>query len=485
MKKEAHEGRVTTSAGGDVGSKASYPQFIAPSAPCQAHDLEHDSYAHPSRGGSDDHGAQERAARAIRGLLNGDPSYTTSNDGFGEHGEAVSALLEAHTGGRDVARVWSALCKHNPALRTLVSADEECQDTHSWGNQFIDFTSNLPDPKPLEYIIDRLISVRSLNMIAGAPGGFKTFIGLDAAVCVALGCDWLEPYEGQHGRSFRTRQTPVVWADFDNGRDRLIRRVKALLRARGAATAPIYVYPNPSPRLDATDWEAVSGYIGSAVRRHSAGIVFIDNLNNISGNADENSADMGKILSNFRDLVEHTGVAVVLIHHTRKRQPGEGSAGDSIRGHTSIRAGLDVAFIIEREAGAKELVLIPAKERDNPLPLVGVQWESTTRLLPRDDGTEQPELWTARFRSYETEATNAEDRIDEAIIRVITEKPDVVKGELKRLVRQDVSVSESRFDGRLSELERLGRINHRDGEYGRIHYQVGRVHAGRNSDRSA
>ncbi|MFM8321281.1 MAG: AAA family ATPase, partial [Chloroflexota bacterium] len=105
---------------------------------------------------------------------------------------------------------------------------------------------------PVEYIVPGLFALPSLNVAYGAPGTMKSFLLADLCVSAAAGCDWLIPaqHSGNQAAAIRTRQAPVMWLDFDNGRRRTHDRIAALARARDLPVdAPITYYSMPSPWL--------------------------------------------------------------------------------------------------------------------------------------------------------------------------------------------------------------------------------------------
>jgi len=77
-------------------------------------------------------------------------------------------------------------------------------------------------------------------------------------------------------------------------------------------------------------------------------------------------------MANLRDIAEHTGAAVFVIHHARKGGSNGGREGDRLRGHSSIEASLDLALIVEREAD--NVVIQSTKTRDDPVKPFEVVW---------------------------------------------------------------------------------------------------------------
>ncbi|GIV63877.1 MAG: AAA family ATPase [Chloroflexota bacterium] len=271
---------------------------------------------------------------------------------------------------------------------------------------------------PVEYVAGRLFALPSLNILYGAPGTLKSFLLADLAVCVAGGLEWLPPAPwlngsrgGSAGRGIPTRQRPVMWLDFDNGRRRTHDRFGALGRARDLpADVPLYYYSMPSPWLDASDKASV-GALAARIREFGVRLVMIDNLGVISGDAEENSGDMARVMSEFRQLAEETEAAIVLVHHQRKSNGSLGRAGDTLRGHSSIEASLDLALLVDREDLADTVTLRATKVRGADV----LPFSAVFTYENRADG----ELYKARFYGIAADDTRSGGAIEREIFAAL------------------------------------------------------------------
>ena len=257
-----------------------------------------------------------------------------------------------------------------------------------------------PKP-PIEYAVSGLWALPSLNIVYGSPGDFKSFLLADMALCIAAGKPWLPAASWQPGaRPFNTRQSAVIWIDFDNGRRRTDDRFAALGRARSLPEdTPLYYYSMPTPGLDAGKDELI-GQLSQRMTAHAAGVVVIDNLKTITGGVDENSAAMGDIMYRLRRLAEDTGAAVIVIYHQRKGNGGVVSrAGDALRGHSSIEAALDLALIVEREPYSDNITIRATKSRGETVLPFGATFTH--------DENQAGELSTAMFYGLESRTRTA------------------------------------------------------------------------------
>ena len=219
---------------------------------------------------------------------------------------------------------------------------------------------------PTRYVVDDLLSLPSLSAFYGAPGTLKSMFAADMAVSVASGQPWLSGLPTEDGSSvkaFRTIKAPVLWIDYDNGARRTHNRFEALARARDLPEdAPVHYVSMADPWLNATDGLIIAQLVNLIIDM-KVKLVVIDNLGLISGDADQNTAEMTEVMGNLRKLAEWSGAAIVVIHHQRKGNLAD-RQGDLLRGSSSIEAALDLALLVTREKQDSKLVISPTKVRD-------------------------------------------------------------------------------------------------------------------------
>ena len=201
--------------------------------------------------------------------------------------------------------------------------------------------------KPTRYLIDGILPKPSLNVWFGAPGSKKSLLLADMAICCVAGSDWLPG----GNETYYTEKSRVLWIDTDNGNDVTHERFAALAKARQLPTdAPFYYISMPDPWFFASD-PASQIDLHNTVRDLKIDLVIIDNLGNITGDIEENSAQMVRVMSPLRRLADEMSVAVIVIHHQRKGGANGGRSGDALRGHSVIEASLDFAVLVSGEEG--------------------------------------------------------------------------------------------------------------------------------------
>lgn len=250
-----------------------------------------------------------------------------------------------------------------PDISALLDASKPKTLLDRW--QMRSLTDAYADRPPTQYVVDGLLAMPSLTIGYGSPAGMKSMLFGDMAICVAKGEPWLTglPTEaGQTVKAFRTVESGVLWIDYDNGIRRTDERFEALAKARNLPeNAPVHYVSMAQPWLDATDGYLVRELAESIIAMDIK-LVVIDNLGLISGDADENTADMVKVMGNLRRLAEDTGAAVLIIHHQRKGNMAD-RAGELLRGHSSIEASLDLALLVTRDGQEPRVTITPTKVR--------------------------------------------------------------------------------------------------------------------------
>lgn len=350
-------------------------------------------------------------------------------------------LRTAQANGEDLVTEFLAFCTEFeiPELHQAVRAvrpDRQAiphvlADVYGWRG--FSLAAAYATRPPTAYVIAGMFSLPSLNIVYGAPGCLKSMLLADAAVCVASGESWLPALPQDNLPALPVKQCPVLWIDYDNGTRRTLDRLGALARARQLpVTTPLTCFSMASPWLDANS-AAEMANLHWRIMQLEAKFIVIDNLGTVSGDADENSAAMIKVLGHFRQLAEETGAAVVLIHHQRKGHHNGGRAGDALRGHSSIEAALDLALLVTREDETTPYIDIKStKTRDIPVMPRGARF--TYEYKPNSQ-----DLDTARFFGTSTELDdNSEFAIDAEILDTLRHSNNLSQSEIIEIVKSEL-----------------------------------------------
>lgn len=268
---------------------------------------------------------------------------------------------------------------------------------------------------PRKFVVQNLLPQPGLAMAFGRSGDQKSLLILDMCVCVAAGIPWLAPVHGNKFKSRKTLQSPVLWLDFDNGKDVMDERVEAAFRGHSLPRSTPFNYVTvPDEWLDISQTKPVQS-LAQLGRAFSYKLIVIDNLGAVEGGVDENSSKMAQIMGRLRWAAQFIGATFVIIHHPHKDYGQNSNIGDLLRGHSSINAALDTSLLIERDSNDRtQLIIRGAKSRGSDIQTFGAKFTYTHR-----SSTE--ELYSTNFHGYvvedKTSVTAARNKIIDLLTR--------------------------------------------------------------------
>lgn len=202
-------------------------------------------------------------------------------------------------------------------------------------------------PEP-EWIIKGVIPKADLGVIFGPSGSGKSFVACEMGLCVARGVEW-------QGR--RVKQGRVLYLVAEGGGG-VPQRLKAYASHHEVdmTTIPFGIMhgvPNLLIEDDVTD------IMAALVAARGVDLIIIDTFAQVTGGANENSAeDMGLALRHARSIREMTDAMVLLVHHSGK------DVARGARGWSGIRAAADVELEIVRFDEEPVRTLRISKQKD-------------------------------------------------------------------------------------------------------------------------
>jgi hypothetical protein len=217
------------------------------------------------------------------------------------------------------------------------------------------------------------------------------------------------------------------------------------------------------PWLDASKPESIGSLINRIVSK-GVQLVVIDNLGLISGGAAEGTEAMIPIMGALRQLAEATGAAIVVIHHQRKTGQINARAGESLRGHSSIEAALDLAILVEREEGSGIISLKSTKTR-------GVDVYPFSAEFTYTHKPNTTELETAKFWGLAVEDTTSDRAIENAILESLGQET-INQTSLVKAVKERGIPGTNRILGIVKRLENSKKIKSEVGAKGAKFYTL-------------
>ncbi len=199
---------------------------------------------------------------------------------------------------------------------------------------------------PQTWIINSLISQGSLSVIVGSAGSMKTYLMIQAGLCVAGNRNWL---------GHKTTQVPVLFLDEENGKRRMCARIQEVNNGEiFPESLPFYFASMQGFNFADSKWLLE---LRKIITENKIGLVVIDSLVDVLVGVDENSAQAtGIILRSLGQLAKETEAAIVIIHH--KNKSGE------YRGSTAILGMVDLMLELNKNKITNKLNLTVIKSRD-------------------------------------------------------------------------------------------------------------------------
>lgn len=341
--------------------------------------------------------------------------------------------------------------------------EERVKDWH-----FFDMKDAKKERPPIQYVIEGLFALPSLNIVYGAPGCLKSLLLADAAMCVVSDHRWLESSLKNADIGFDVQKGLAIWIDFDNGERRTHERFGALGREYDVPDdAPFRYVSIPTPYLEADKRQHIKDLVKHVKSfqeefDQEITLIVVDNLGTVSGRIDENSSDMDLVMRGLRTLAKDTEAAVVVIHHQRKGSKKSSSRkGDSLRGHSSIEAAIDLALLVERIGENNAVTVVSTKER-------GPDVDDFGAVFRYEHYEDSEDLYTARFRGRYPELNDKEGIVAEIAINTLSKGPMIQKDLYPKLTAPK-NIGKVTVDRTLKKLKKRETITWEQEEIGSTH----------------
>jgi hypothetical protein len=244
-------------------------------------------------------------------------------------------------------------------------------------------------PRFVPWVVAGLLYLGGVLLVSGPPKAGKSTLLAELQRCRWTG----EPFLG----AWPVVRGPVLLVTEESG-------IAVVLKLHGDADV---LDRRTAIEMGFTEFGDVLWAIQEWAHLYPRGVAIIDTLAVWAGLDDENDASAAtRAVAAVTALAARTGIAIVLVHHTRK---GGGQAGEAIRGSSAILATVDVsAELSYTEAG-------PVSPR-RTLEIRGRVMEPSRHLL--DYGPTPGRSRTRRRYRLIDPAEAAEERVDEMVAAI-------------------------------------------------------------------
>jgi AAA domain-containing protein len=215
-----------------------------------------------------------------------------------------------------------------------------------------------PDPGYAELVTGLGIPDVGVTVLAGPPKSLKTMLAGQLSLCLSSGIPFLGSTI-ERGRGAR-----VLFVEEEGNRHRLRERFRRQADGLGADYPTIELLLFAGLRLDNQAWVAK---LGAKLKATTYALVVLDPFSFLHG-ADENKPSaMAPIMRTLNRLAQDNGTSIVAIHHVTKPQADrpQGRLGDRIRGASSITAGVDALFVLDRSGDKRARLQSDARDAES------------------------------------------------------------------------------------------------------------------------
>ena len=178
--------------------------------------------------------------------------------------------------------------------------------------------SEIPEPaNPDTFLVGNLIRPGTTFMLAGPPGAAKSWASRQLGLAASAGVPWfLDRYP-------IPRPLNVLVVDEDNGPDEEWRREEAVMAHLGLERPAMATYRRISLEGVQLDQERWQRWLRGQIRLHEFDLVILDPISEMHGGKElrEDPAFRSMLAFLKRLKVDFPQLAVVIVHHTRKRDP--------------------------------------------------------------------------------------------------------------------------------------------------------------------
>ena len=294
---------------------------------------------------------------------------------------------------------------------------------------------------PVQWVVPGVLP-EGVTLLAGKPKLGKSWLALGLCVAVASGGVALGTRRVERGK--------VLYLALEDNRRRLQKRLGKMLS--GPAPGELEIATG-WPKLDEGGVEALSAWL---IERPDARLVAVDTLAKIRPRTRGQNIyqEDYTALEELLPLAAEHGVAIVVVHHTRKMAAADPL--DEISGSTGLTGGVDGVLILKRDRGKADAVLhVDGRGIEEPAEYA-LKWDAETAG------------WTIAGDAEEYRMS--EER--KAILGVLTEAGEFLSpGEVADILDKHRNTVKQR----LWRMAQDGQVESRNGKYGITHNRDNRV----------
>ena len=285
------------------------------------------------------------------------------------------------------------------------------------------------------WLVRELWGRTAVGIVGGAAKSLKTWFGLDLAVSVASGTPALGHFEVE------VRGPSLVYLAED-ALAQVRTRLECLCHNRGLdiGALDLLVITSPVLRLDTGRDQA---RLRATLSRLRPKLLLLDPLVRLHRLDENSSLDISGLLGYFRELQRSFDLAVILVHHTGKKQRPQ--PGQTLRGSSDLHAFGDSNAYLARK---REEITLTLEHRSAPSPK-----PMALELFSSGDGIDTHLKLRPQMSAEEEEPT-----LGKLVLKLLEKNSTPLT---RTEVRANLRVNNQRLGEVLGALERSGEIHRR------------------------
>ena len=281
------------------------------------------------------------------------------------------------------------------------------------------------------WLIQSLWTHEAVGILGGPPKCCKSWLGLDMAVSVASGTPCL-------GRFAVENRGPVLIFLAEDSLADVRSRIAAICSHRRLALSELNLFSITADRLR-LDLKEDQKRLDETLNHLKPRLLLLDPLVRMHHLDENSSGDIARILGFLRELQRQHHLAIVLVHHSSKRQHAR--PGQALRGSSDLHAfGDSNAYLSRRQ---ENLVLTLEHRSARPLDPLELQ------LISNPDETAIHLEMASGFRQNDSE--NLEERVSHLLENSSVPLP-------RTTIRKELKVNNQRLGNALLKLQHKGVI---------------------------
>jgi hypothetical protein len=244
------------------------------------------------------------------------------------------------------------------------------------------------EPEEARWLVEGLWTRRAVGVLGGPPKSLKSWLGLDLALSVASGTPCLA--------RFPPRETgPVLAYLAEDAGEEVRARTAALAKGRGLLIDDLDLFLITSPVLWLDDPEH-RARLAATIEERKPKLLLLDPLVRLHRQDENDVRAVSRLLGHLRELNRTFDLAVLLVHHTAKKERAH--PGQALRGSGDIHAWLDAGlYLTKRKRGIRLTVEHRSAPAPDPLSISLETSNGCARLTaseagPRGDREEAHDL---------------------------------------------------------------------------------------------